>query len=229
MLPEEKTIPAIADSAGTFKTLLAAVTTAELAETLGSEGPFTVFAPTDEAFEKLPKGTVASLLKPENRKQLINILTYHVVSGRVYADQALDAAKAKTLQGQEVSIQLNADGININESSLVAADIQAANGVIHVIDEVLMPTTLNVTSTTQLLEATVRKGAQAFNHGDYHDCADLYLTTCKRIVAEGDMLPEEVPAVLQISLKRAKEKMSEKERAWVLRHGIDLAFYALNH
>lgn len=229
LLPSEQSIPEVAKAAGNFSTLLAAVSTAELAETLSGKGPFTVFAPTDEAFEKLPKGTVAELLKPKNRKKLVDILTYHVVPGRIYSDQAIESEQATTVQGQNVKIGLSATGIRINESSLVAVDIQASNGVIHVIDQVLLPESLDENGTMKLLEDAVSKGARAFNHGDFHDCCDVYLSTCKKIVSQGDSLPEEVPAVLEISLKRAKGKMTEKERAWVLRHGIDLAFYALTH
>ena len=229
LLPEEKTIPEVAKAAKGFQTLLAAVTEAELAETLGGKGPFTVFAPTDEAFAKLPKGTVENLLKPENRKQLTKILTYHVVAGRVFSDQVVDVKEAKTLSGQSVNISLGAEGIKINDSVLQAADIQASNGVIHVIDAVLLPESLNAEATSDLLIDSVRTGASAFNNGDYHRCFEVYQSACKRIVSEGEELPEEVPVVLEIALKRAKEKKSEQEKAWVLRHGIDLAFYALEH
>lgn len=229
LLPEEKTIPEVAKAAKSFQTLLAAVTEAGLAETLGGEGPFTVFAPTDEAFAKLPQGTVEDLLKPENRKQLTKILTYHVVAGRVFSDQVVDAKEAKTLSGQSVNISLAATGIKINDAVLRAADIQAANGVIHIIDAVLLPESLNAEATSDLLINSVRTGASAFNSGDYHRCFEVYQNACKRIVSEGEELPEEVPVVLEIALKRAKEKKSEQEKAWVLRHGIDLAFYALEH
>ena len=229
MLPTESTIPEVATRAGNFNTLLAAVGAAELAETLGGEGPFTVFAPTDEAFEKLPKGTVKELLKPENRQKLVSILTYHVVAGRVYSESVLETGSAKTLQGQSVDFTLTAGGIQINESNLVAADIQAANGVIHVIDQVLMPTSLDADGARKLLENSVSAGARSFNHGDFHDCCETYTVSCNRIIEQGESLPEEVAAVLKISLKRAKETKSEQERAWILRHGIDLAYYALNH
>ena len=229
LLPEEKTIPEVSEAAKSFQTLLAAVTEAELAETLGGKGPFTVFAPTDEAFAKLPKGTVENLLKPENRKQLTKILTYHVVAGRVFSDQVVDVKEAKTLSGQSVNISLGAEGIKINDSVLQAADIQASNGVIHVIDAVLLPESLNAEATSDLLIDSVRTGASAFNNGDYHRCLEVYQSACKRIVSEGEELPEEVPVLLEIALKRAKEKKSEQEKAWVLRHGIDLAFYALEH
>lgn len=139
LLPADATIPAVAQEAGTFNTLLAAVKAAGLAEVLSGEGPFTVFAPTDDAFAKLPEGTVESLLQPENKEQLIAILKYHVVSGRVYSTDALAAKKAETLQGSEVQIQQKDKGAWVNKSRLLSTDLDAANGVIHVIDAVLLP------------------------------------------------------------------------------------------
>ena len=229
LIPTGKDIPTIATESGNFKTLLAALSAAELAETLGGSGPFTVFAPTDDAFAKLPAGTIESLLKPENREQLVDILTYHVIPGRVYSDAVLDAGTAETLQGQTVKFSLSANGIQVNNSKVVAADLQAANGVIHVIDEVLMPTMLDVPAAKQLLESTVSRGAKAFNKGDFHTCSDLYFQSCSQIVEQGKGLPEEVDSVLKISLRRAKGVKDEEERAWVLRHGIDLAYFALGH
>ncbi|MEL6107758.1 MAG: fasciclin domain-containing protein [Planctomycetota bacterium] len=229
LIPSEKDIPTIATENGTFKTLVAALGAAELVETLSGPGPFTVFAPTDEAFAKLPSGTVESLLKSENRDQLVSILTYHVVPGRVYSDAVLDAGAANTVQGQGVSFALSPEGLRVNESKIVAADLQASNGVIHVIDEVLMPTFLDSAGAKNLLEETVSRGARAFNKGDFHACSDLYLRSCSQIVEQGQSLPMEVGSVLKISLKRAKGIKNEEERAWVLRHGIDLAYFALGH
>ncbi|GAB4517530.1 MAG: hypothetical protein Tsb0013_21800 [Phycisphaerales bacterium] len=139
ILPETKSIPAIAKDAGQFKTLLAAVDAAGLTETLLGEGPFTVFAPTDEAFNALPSGTVESLLEPRNRHKLQEILTYHVVSGRVYADDAVKLDTAKTVEGSKINIAFRDGSLFINRSEVVAADIEASNGVIHVIDAVLLP------------------------------------------------------------------------------------------
>lgn len=229
LLPTDSTIPEVAQQAGTFDTLLAAVTEAELAQTLSSTGPFTVFAPSDEAFAKLPKGTVDELLKPENRGQLASILTYHVVPGRIYSDQVLEMDSGKTVQGQSVAFSLSADGIKINESTVISADIQASNGVIHVIDQVLLPQTLDSNGAKKLLQTSVSKGAKAFNKGDYHTCCEVYTASCTQIIDQGKTLPAEVEAVLQISLNRAKDQKSERERAWVLRHGIDLAYFALSH
>jgi uncharacterized surface protein with fasciclin (FAS1) repeats len=139
ILPADKTIPEVATAAGSFGTLLAAVKAAGLAEVLGGEGPFTVFAPTDAAFAKLPEGTVATLLKPENKQKLIDILKYHVVAGRVYSEDAVAAKSAKTLEGSSISVKVTDSGAMINDAKLVATDVDASNGVIHIIDSVLMP------------------------------------------------------------------------------------------
>ena len=134
-----KDIVDTAVSAGSFKTLTAALEAAGLVETLKGKGPFTVFAPTDEAFAKLPEGTVKSLLKPENKQNLTAILTYHVVSGDVKAADVIKLSSAKTLNGQSVTIKVVGDKVLINGATVVKADIAATNGTIHVIDTVLMP------------------------------------------------------------------------------------------
>jgi len=133
------TIPAVAEQAGTFKTLLAALKVAELAEVLAGEGPFTVFAPTDDAFAKLPKGTVEKLLKPENRKQLVSILKYHVVSGKVTARDLVKKDTVSTLQGESVQVNIKDGRVSLNNSTVQATDVAASNGLIHAIDRVLMP------------------------------------------------------------------------------------------
>lgn len=139
LMPVSENLPAVADKAGKFKTLLAAVKAAGLVETLSGTGPFTVFAPTDEAFNKLAKGTVENLLKPENKATLAGILTYHVVPGRVYSEAAVAAKSAKTVQGATVAIKANDKGAFVNDSKIIATDVDASNGVIHIIDSVLMP------------------------------------------------------------------------------------------
>ena len=128
----------VAVGAGTFNTLVAAVGAADLVDTLQSEGPFTVFAPTDEAFAALPEGTVENLLKPENKDQLIAVLTYHVISGKVMSTDLVDDMKAATVQGSSVTIDLD-NGVMVDGANVVAADIEATNGVIHVIDAVILP------------------------------------------------------------------------------------------
>ena len=131
-------IVAVASGAGKFNTLVAAVKAAGLVETLQGKGPFTVFAPTDEAFAKLPEGTVASLLKPENKAKLVSILTYHVVPGKVMAAD-VKTMKAKTVNGKELSIQVENGQVTVDGAKVVKADVAARNGVIHVIDAVILP------------------------------------------------------------------------------------------
>lgn len=126
-------------AAGSFETLVAAVGAAGLVDVLKSEGPFTVFAPTDEAFAALPEGTVATLLKPENRDQLIAILTYHVVPGKVLSADVVNMTSAKTVQGSSVSIAVTDGNVTIDNAKVVAVDIETSNGVIHVIDQVILP------------------------------------------------------------------------------------------
>ncbi len=124
---------------GNFKTLAAALQAAGLVETLKGAGPFTVFAPTDEAFAKLPAGTVENLLKPENKEQLKAVLTYHVVSGKVMAAQVSKMNSAKTVQGQSVRIEVADGKVKVDNATVTTADVAASNGVIHVIDTVILP------------------------------------------------------------------------------------------
>jgi uncharacterized surface protein with fasciclin (FAS1) repeats len=124
--------------AGSFTTLVAAVEAAGLVDTLKGEGPFTVFAPTDAAFAALPGGTVEDLLKPENKEKLVAVLTYHVVPGKVMSTDLSDDMMAKTVQGAEIKVDLD-NGVMINEAKVETADIAADNGVIHVIDKVILP------------------------------------------------------------------------------------------
>jgi uncharacterized surface protein with fasciclin (FAS1) repeats len=134
-----KDIVDTAVAAGSFNTLAQALTAAGLVETLKGDGPFTVFAPTDEAFAKLPDGTVETLLKPENKDKLVAILTYHVVPGKVTASEVVKIPSAKTVQGSDVAIKVTDGNVQINNATVVTADVIASNGVIHVIDTVLLP------------------------------------------------------------------------------------------
>ncbi len=137
-MAEAKDIVQTALDAGKFNTLAKALTAAGLVETLQGEGPFTVFAPTDDAFAKLPAETLTDLLKPENKQKLTDILTYHVVSGRVTAADVSQLTEAKTVNGQQVKIDTTG-GVKINNATVTTADVEASNGVIHIIDSVLLP------------------------------------------------------------------------------------------
>ncbi|OED74840.1 fasciclin [Vibrio splendidus ZS-139] len=135
----KKDIVDVAAENGSFNTLVAAVKAGGLVETLKGEGPFTVFAPTDEAFAKLPDGTVEMLLKPENKDKLVAVLTYHVVAGKVMAADVMKIDSADTVQGQAVMISIDNGAVMINNAKVISADVEASNGVIHVIDTVLLP------------------------------------------------------------------------------------------
>jgi uncharacterized surface protein with fasciclin (FAS1) repeats len=124
---------------GSFKTLVAAVTAADLVGTLTSEGPFTVFAPLDDAFAELPEGTVETLVKPENGQQLTSILTYHVLAGKFMSTDLSDGMKATTVNGEEVTVHLKEGKVFINDAQVVLADVETDNGVIHAVNKVIMP------------------------------------------------------------------------------------------
>ena len=135
----KKDIVDTAVSAGSFNTLVAALKAADLVDTLKGKGPFTVFAPTDDAFAKLPAGTLDDLLKPENKEKLKSILTYHVVSGNYMAKDVVSMKMAKTVNGQSFMINMDAGNVMVDNAKVVKTDIQCSNGVIHVIDAVILP------------------------------------------------------------------------------------------
>ncbi|CDT38989.1 MULTISPECIES: fasciclin domain-containing protein [Vibrio] len=135
----KKDIVDVAAENGSFNTLVAAVKAAGLVETLKGDGPFTVFAPTDEAFAALPEGTVDMLLKPENKDKLIAVLTYHVVPGKIMASEVMKLDSAVTVQGEAVMVGMDHGSVMINKAEVVMADVEASNGVIHVINGVLLP------------------------------------------------------------------------------------------
>ena len=139
MMPTTGNIVDVASKAGTFNTLIAAAKAAGLVGTLTSKGPFTVLAPTDAAFAKLPAGTVEMLLKPENKAKLASILTYHVVAGRAFAADVAKATSVKSVQGSAIKITTKNGKVMANNATIVATDINASNGVVHVIDQVILP------------------------------------------------------------------------------------------
>jgi uncharacterized surface protein with fasciclin (FAS1) repeats len=228
LLPESKRIPAVAKKAGQFNTLLTAVSAAGLGKVLDGAGPFTVFAPTDDAFEALPKGTVETLLKPENKEKLVDILKYHVVSGRVYSDEAAQAGQAATLLGNVVETSVTADGLRINDSLVVNGDLETANGVIHVIDAVLLPQPMGALQARRTIEDAIRRGVPVFNRGDHAQCAEIYTTACQAIVSSAsDEVPQSAIKALKTGLDRAKDLKDGRSRAWALRGGMDTAWAAL--
>ena len=171
-----KNLVEVAIEAGTFQSLAAALDAAGLVETLQSEGPFTVFAPTDAACAKLPAGTIESLLKPANKQQLIAILTTHVVAGRVDATSALTRKTLDSLQGEPLTVELSGGVLSVNGIRVSSNDIQTKNGVIHVIDSVLLATATPSPEQAvfDLLELAIERGVPLFNDGQTGACADIY-------------------------------------------------------
>jgi uncharacterized surface protein with fasciclin (FAS1) repeats len=228
ILPASDNIPTTAVNAGKFNTLVAAVKAAGLVDAISGEGPFTVFAPTDDAFKKLPEGTVESLLKPENRDKLTAILKYHIIPGRVYSEDAAQAKSAKTLQGQPINISVSGSKARINESNLIATDIDASNGVIHVIDSVLLPPEkVGAAEGRRMIEHAIARGAPIFNAGHHAQCAEIYTSTMRELVERGESMPEEIMTSLRSTMAHAQSTGCPTQRAWTLRHGLDRVYYAM--
>jgi uncharacterized surface protein with fasciclin (FAS1) repeats len=230
LLPSDETLIEVARDAGSFGTLLAAVDAAGLTHDLMGDGPFTVFAPTDEAFGALPEGTVASLLEPENRDQLREILTYHVASGRLYGADLLKDGAVETLAGRSVTVQVSNGRIQANDARVVATDIDAANGVVHVIDAVLIPgmSMQSAAAAGQLIRRAINLGAPLYNAGEIEACADVYMVTAESLLRMGSRLSDDVRSPLQRALSRAEHESSADERAWIMRRGLDAAYDELD-
>ncbi len=226
ILPASDNIPATAIKAGNFKTLVAAAKAAGLVEALSAKGPLTVFAPTDDAFAKLPAGTVESLLKPENKAKLASILKYHVVAGRVYSADALAAGKATTLQGDSVKIAVNGKAAMVNGAKLVATDLDASNGVIHVIDSVILPPEkTSAVHPRRMIEVAIAKGAPLYNSGHAGECAKVYMTTAKSILAmENHGMCSSTARTLQTALNSSEHSSCSDTQAWTMRRALDVAY-----
>ncbi len=223
------TIVDVAQEAGGFKSLLAAAGAADLAGALSGDGPLTVFAPTDDAFAKLPKGTVEELLKPENKEKLAGILKFHVISGRVSLAKALEAGEATTLQGAKIGVKFADGRVRIGPAALVKADIAASNGVIHVIDQVLLPpdTTAEPLGPQALIELAIDRGVPLFNSGNTAGCAAVYELACQALrVMPG--VPKNSRADLANALEKIRAEESSREQAWILRKALDKTFARLD-
>ncbi|GAB5518496.1 MAG: hypothetical protein RhofKO_07470 [Rhodothermales bacterium] len=220
----------VAQDAGQFTTLLAAAKAAGLVGTLKGDGPLTVFAPTDEAFEQLPAGTVERLLRPENKAELKALLTYHVVPGRIRARDLLQQRSARTVNGSRVPF-----GLRINGANVIQADVRASNGIIHVIDAVLMPSgnaaaAPMVSAALDLIDRAIERGVPLYNRGDGDACAAVYEVTARALLAlGGDDLPRQATRALENGLRQMRRTHSANERAWALRDALDEAAEALNH
>ena len=228
LLPATDDIPTTAVKAGNFETLVAAAKAAGLVEALSGKGPLTVFAPTDEAFAKLPAGTIASLLKPENKVKLAGILKYHVVSGRVYSSDALAAGTAKTLQGDSVTIAIKGKAALVNDARLVVTDLDASNGVIHIIDSVMLPPAKKAAAASNprhMIQVAIAEGAPLYNAGHAAACANLYMTAAHNLLAmEGHGMCASTTKTLQTALTSAQHTTCSDTQAWTMRRALDVAY-----
>lgn len=226
ILPSSKKIAATATEAGTFNTLVAAARAAGLVGALTGDKPLTVFAPTDEAFAQLPKGTVENLLKPENVDQLKQILLYHVVEGRVYSDQAVKLKEAVTLAGSNVRIRAGKNGAFINKAKLTALDIEASNGVIHVVDQVLLPPVkkLSTVDAKAAIEHSVARGTALYNAGHSDACAREYMSTAISLLESDHEMPAHAVHHLQTAVNHAKASTCSNTQSWTMRGGLDRAY-----
>ena len=222
LIPETRKIPEIAQEANTFSTLITALQEAKLVEALLGNGPFTVFAPTNDAFSALPEGTVASLLKPENREELQRILTYHVVKGRLYTDDFLRGRTYATLAGAKVKLSFMEGMFRANGSNILSSDIDAANGVIHVIDAVLLPESMSTASAAafDVMTLAIEKGVPLFNHGQKGACAAIYQVAAESVLAMQGV-SEDAKKPLRLALDNIQTTHSVSRQAWMLREGLD--------
>jgi len=222
------TIVDVASQAGSFETLLTAAEEAGLVDALNGDGPLTVFAPTDDAFAALPDGTIASLLKPENKEQLADILKYHVILGQVSLADALKAGQALSLQGETLSIAFKDGSVRIGEAKLVTADIAASNGLIHVIDQVLLPPAPNnqTLSPAALISLAIQKGVPQFNSGNEDACAAIYEIAVEALRVHPDV-SDQTKQDLAATIKKVKASDSGHKNAWTLRYALDRAAKAV--
>ena len=228
-----KDILSVAKSAGTFNTLIAAVEAAGLTDVLQGDGPFTVLAPTDEAFAALPKGTVESLLKKENIDQLKAVLTYHAFSGAISAGDALKAKSAKTLNGQPVNFGINDGLFQVNGATIRSTDIECDNGIIHVIDAVLLPTESCSPSKClpaetrmdpkKLIEDAIDRGVPVFNNGDPQQCATIYKKCLEELASN-----KQINAGMRKDLRKVLDDTGAidgaRQRAWIYRAALNRAY-----
>lgn len=214
----------VAADAGQFETLIAAAKAAGLVDALTGDGPLTVFAPTDEAFSTLPAGTVETLLKPENRDQLARILKFHVVSGRVASDQLADGVSVETLAGEAARFEATEGGFTIEGARITATDINASNGIVHVIDRVILPpervTRVSKVTPDALIRMTIDQGAPMFNHGNHEATAAMYMIAAQSLMSFAE-LGEGPEQRLARGIMDARAASSAANAAWALRDALD--------
>lgn len=210
-----------AANAGNFETLIAAAKAAGLAGALKGDGPLTVFAPTDDAFGALPAGTIETLLKPENKDKLATILKYHVIAGEVGSAALADGARLETLAGIDAVITQTENGFNIENARIVATDIDASNGVVHVIDRVILPPAqMSRADSADAIRQAIDRGVPMFNHGDAQGTVTVYKTVAEKLMREGSLSAEE-RARLELGLMAAANSRNAQAGAWQLRYALD--------
>ena len=224
----KKDIVDTAVEAGSFNTLVSAVQAAGLVETLKGDGPFTVFAPTDKAFEKFWPETLKNLLQPENSDKLRMLLTYHVLPGKVNAKKAKKLGTAEPLSGGSFELSVKNNNLFINYAKVVKANIKTSNGIIHAIDSVLIPNLVNQTSsiqpsnTDQIIKKAIHKGVPMFNSGHHATTAALYMKAGDEIL---DQCPSSACSASMSKIKTAMQQASAAgcptSQAWIMRNAFD--------
>lgn len=210
-----------AASAGTFETLIAAAKAAGLVDALKSDGPLTVFAPTDDAFSALPAGTIETLLQPENKDQLATILKFHVVAGDLGSQSLADGARLETLAGVDALISQTEGGFNIENARIVKTDIGVSNGVIHVIDRVILPPEqMSRADSAQAIQNAIDRGVPMFNHGNAQGTVAVYMAVSEQLMRQGSLTAEE-RSRLDVGLMDAANAKTSRASAWQLRYALD--------
>ena len=220
---QSKNIVETAVAAGDFNTLIAAAKAAGLAGALSGKGPLTVFAPTDDAFNALPAGTIESLLRPENKDELAQILKYHVIAGRVGSEALADGAQLETLAGTTATVSAAESGFNIQGARIVATDIDASNGVVHVIDRVILPPKqMARNGSVTIISKAISHGVPMFNEGNAAATVAVYTMAAESLLslASEEMNEMEINR-LERGLNEARHSGNASEQAWALRYALD--------
>ena len=224
---QQANIVETAASAGQFETLIAAAKAAGLAGALSGDGPLTVFAPTDDAFGALPAGTIETLLEPANRAQLARILKFHVVAGRVGSSALADGATLDTLAGVEAVISESEQGFTIEGARIVATDIDASNGVVHVIDRVILPPEqMSRADAGSAIMQAIDRGVPMFNHGNPSATVAIYSEVAQALLTSADLRHAERMR-LERGLSASERSRSARESAWQLRYALDDVYDSL--
>ncbi len=217
----QKNIVETAAAAGQFATLIAAARAAGLVEVLTGDGPLTVFAPTDAAFAALPDGTVEALLQPANQAQLARILKYHVVAGRVGSRQLVSGATVRTLSGDLAGFTATDGGLTIEGARITAADIDASNGIVHVIDQVILPPeALAMATPESLISMAINEGVPQFNQGNPAATVAIYRITARSLMSFADLEPSEKDRLAR-GLMSSQRVGNAAAAAWELRYALD--------